>query len=315
MDYILGMSGSDNTTTVNIASITGVVLQHFTVGPISLHFADEQTVTHNLAEAFVMAQMAGYPVRSCKQVCLGIAGMPTNISALPTPHVSALRDVVRRCGYMGDTMLLCNEQIALAGALSGKKGAILLADNTSACFGQNTAGAHHRTGGLGTLADDDGSAYAIGREVLRAVARASDGRGKPTQLTTHIYRKFRLPSATELARLMRSATISHDEICSLADLLPLACGAKDPVALNIVSTTSAQLASLVAPVVTRLRLQQGVLAVAGKVLLNDAYIGIAFKKTMAEQFPELSCVPPLSDSAAGAVLLAKERLALRGYPS
>lgn len=311
MDHIIGMSCADNTTHVNIATVSGVVVQSFTVGAINLFFASEREVAHNLAEAFVTAQMAGYPVRSCLQLCAGVAGLQGRDASLRLDPV--LREVMRRCGFAGDALLLGDEQIALAGALQGKKGVILLAGNQSACYGQNAAGATHRTGGLGTLADDDGSAYAIGREILRCVARASDGRAKPTHLTSHVYRKFSLAGASDLARLLRGGTPTTEEICDLAATLALACQARDRTALAIVEQTAEQLACLVYPVVDRLMLQKGTLAVAGRVLLNDAFVGIAFKKRMAERYPDLQCVPPRSDAAAGAVLLAKERLALRGW--
>ena len=310
MDYIMGLSGADSVTNVSIATITGVVVQSYTVGAINLFFADQDEAAHNLAEAFVTAQLAGYPVRSCRQVCAGVAGLQGRDQVVLDP---ALRGVMRRCGYSGDAFLCGDEQIALAGALAGKRGAILLAGNTSACFGQNQAGLTHRTGGMGVLADDDGSAYAIGREILRAVARASDGRGGATHLTTYVYRKFRLMSQADFTKLLRSGTPSGEEICDLATDLATACQMRDKVALAIVEKAVEQLCDLVVPVIKRLMLQKGTLAVAGQVLLNDAYMGIAFKKRIAEIFPDLQCVPPRGNHAAGAVLLAKERLALRGY--
>lgn len=198
MDYIMGLSGAGSLTSVNIATVTGIVLQSFTVGAISFFFADEPEVEHNLAEAFVTAQMAGYPIKHCRQVCAGVAGLQPRQAALGLDP--KLRMVMRRCGYGGDALLCDDEQIALAGALEGKKGAILFADDTSACYGQMVGGYSHRTGGMGTLADDDGSAYAIGREILRAVARASDGRGPSTCLIGLVYRTFGLggPAATTL---------------------------------------------------------------------------------------------------------------------
>lgn len=311
MDYIMGLSGADNTTNINIATLAGVVVNSYTVGAINFFFASEDEAGHNLAEAFITAQMAGYPIRNCRQVCAGVAGLQGRESS--SKLEPALRDVMRRCGYTGDAMLCGDEQISMAGALGRSIGAILIAGNASACFGQNRLGLSHRTGGLGQLADDDGSAYAIGREILRTVARASDGRGQPTHLTAHVYRKFSLAGPADLARLLRSGTPTADDICELASALPNACQMRDRTALALVDKTVDQLIDLVTPVVDRLAMQKDTLAIAGKVLLNDAFIGIAFKKKVSAFYPDLKCVPPRSDGAAGAVLLAKERLALRGF--
>lgn len=308
----MGLSGSDATTNVNIATLSGAVVQTFTVGAINLFFATETEVAHNMAEAFVTAQMSGYPIKSCKQVCAGIAGLLGNVQTA-TALVPQLRDVMRKCGYTDDALLIGDEQIALAGALGKQKGAILIAGDTSTCFGQNALGRQHRTGGMGILSDDDGSGYAIGREIIRAVARASDGRGAPTHLTSHVYRFFSLTGPADLTRLLRSANLTHRQICQLAADLPKACQSRDKVALGIVDKAVDQLVNLVVPVVERLSMKKDVLAVAGPILLNDAFIGIAFKKKISEKYPDLQCVPPRNDGAAGAVLLAKERLALRGF--
>lgn len=311
MDYIMGLSGADGTTSISIATLTGVVVQSYTVGAINLFYANEEEVGHNLAEAFITAQLAGYPIKSCRQVCAGVAGLGSQkVTYTLEP---ALRDMMKRCGYTGDALLIGDEQIALAGALGNSVGAILIAGNASACFGQNRLGLVHRTGGMGQLTDDDGSAYAIGREILRAVARACDGRAKPTHLTAHVYRKFNLAGTQDLARLLRQNIPSDDDICELSTVLPQACLMRDRTALALVDKAADQLTDLVVPVVERLAMQKDTLAVAGRVLLNDTFIGVAFKKKLSALYPTLKCVPPRNDGATGAVLLAKERLSLRGF--
>ncbi len=311
MDYIVGVSSANNITNVSIATLRGIVVQSFTVGAINYFFADESQIEHNLAEIFVTAQMAGFPVRSCRQICAGVAGIQANDSF--TKLIPTLRGVIRRCGYSGDALLVGDEAVALAGALGGAKGAILMADTASVCFGQNGMGRQHKTGGMGLLADDDGSGYAIGREILRAVARASDGRGPATRLTAAVYNKLKLAGSADFAKMMREASLTAEEICELSFCLPQACQAMDKVALGIVEDVSDQLVNLTVPVIERLAMQKGTLAVAGRVLLNDAFVGISFKKKMNVKYPELQCVPPRNDGTAGAVLLAKERLALRGF--
>lgn len=310
MDYIMGLSGAGSVTNVNIATITGFVVQSFTVGAISFFFARESEVEHNLAEAFVTAQMAGYPIKHCRQVCAGVAGLQPRQATLGQDP--KLRLVMRRCGYSGDALLCDDEQIALAGALEGKKGAILLADDTSACYGQMAGGFSHRTGCMGTLADDDGSAYAVGREILRAVARASDGRGPSTRLISLVYQTFSLGGPADFIRLLRQNEPTAKQICGLAGGLAQACQSRDQVAMDIVDITAGQLLRMVTPVVEKLRMEKGTLAVAGRILLDNSYVGAAFKQKISQKYPELNCVPPRGDGASGAVLLAKERLALRG---
>ncbi len=311
MDYILGVASSENNTSVNVATLQGKVVFHFTVGAISLFFAQEEQVCQNLAEIFVTTQLAGYPIQNCRQVCMGVAGLqPTRA----VPHLEpALRSVMRRCGYRGDAYLASDEQIALMGALGRSEGMILLAEDTAVCFGKNRFQMQHRAGGFGQLADDDGASYAIGRNILRAAVRGVDGRAAPTRLTAQLYLKFGLGGKEDLLSFLRRDTLQASQICELASLLPQACLANDRVALEIVDDSAEQLLGLVRPVAERLKLEKNVLAVAGKLLLDDVMLGTAFKKKVAKAYPDMQCVPPEQDSVMGAVLLAKERLALRGY--
>ncbi len=311
MDYILGVESAADNTNVNVATLQGAVMFRFTVGTISLIFANEEEVRQNLAEVFLTAQMAGYPVRNCRQVCLGVAGLqPTR--AVPQLETT-LRGVMYHCGYRGDAYLVSDEQIALMGAVGREEGMILVAEDAAVCFGKNRFHMHHRTGGFAQWADDDGSRYAIGRRILRAAVRGCDGRSAPTRLTAQLYLKFSLGGKEDLLNFLRRDTLRAQDICALADLLPEACRAKDRAALQIVEESTDELLELVKPVASRLQLEKNVLAVAGKLLLEDVMMGMSFKKKITQAYPDMQCVPPKQDRVMGAVLLAKERLALRGY--
>lgn len=309
MDYILGISGKNSSTNVNIATISGSIIQSYTVGAINYYYANEEEISRNLAEIFMTAHMAGYSVANCRQVCAGIAGMQgADVSVRLVP---VMRSVMQRCGYKGDAIIIGDDQIALAGALGRSRGAILIADDTTACYGQNRLGIQRRTGGLGIFGDDDGSAFAIGREILKAIGRANDGRGGATKLTMSVYKELGFTSALDFNRSLRGNALNCDEVCRLSRQLSSACQQSDKIALSILEKICCQLMDVVSPVIDRLRMQEETLAVAGKVLLNDAFVGICFKKKLNEKYPGLQCVPPRNDEAAGAVLLAKERLALR----
>ena len=53
-------------------------------------------------------------------------------------------------------------------------------------YGINADGKEARASGWGYLLGDEGSGYDIAIKGLRAVARAADGRGRPTELTHRI---------------------------------------------------------------------------------------------------------------------------------
>lgn len=82
----------------------------------------------------------------------------------------------------GVIRLVGDHETALAGALEEPAGVILIAGTGSICYGVNESGAKFRAGGYGHIIDDAGSAYAIGRDILKAVVRSSDGRQGQTVL-------------------------------------------------------------------------------------------------------------------------------------
>ena len=83
-----------------------------------------------------------------------------------------------------DQVVIVNDATAaLVGGTGHPFGVVCVAGTGSIAFGVNRAGERARAGGWGHLLGDEGSGYAIGLEALRAVCRASDGRGPQTALT------------------------------------------------------------------------------------------------------------------------------------
>ena len=74
-----------------------------------------------------------------------------------------------------DLVLLVHDTpIAHAGALGGAPGVIVIAGTGSVVYGRDAAGESWTLGGWGYLFGDEGSAFAIARDALRAIARAND---------------------------------------------------------------------------------------------------------------------------------------------
>src|SRR5262249_4469681 len=65
--------------------------------------------------------------------------------------------------------------IALAGATENGQGIITISGTGSIAFGRNAAGRSMRAGGWGYIYGDEGSAFDIGRQALRAALRLEEG--------------------------------------------------------------------------------------------------------------------------------------------
>lgn len=80
--------------------------------------------------------------------------------------------------------------------------------------------------------DGGGSGYWLGREALRAVTRAADGRGEATLLTSLVLEKLHLPDAQALVPWSASAT--KGQVAALAPLVIRARSRDDGVAVGMV---------------------------------------------------------------------------------
>ena len=89
---------------------------------------------------------------------------------------------IKRIGVK-NVLVLTDAEIALYATTFGKSGLVVIAGTGSVCLGKNDAGKIAISGGWGPLAGDEGGGVGIAREALHAVAKASDGRGKATELS------------------------------------------------------------------------------------------------------------------------------------
>jgi glucosamine kinase len=110
---------------------------------------------------------------------------------------------------------------------------LLVAGTGSIAWGRGEDGREARVGGWGGLLGDEGSGYDIGLRALRAVVRAADGRGPPTELRDRLLGEIGLDAPEALIRWAAGAGKA-----SVARLAPTVCGvanAGDEVAAAIVT--------------------------------------------------------------------------------
>jgi N-acetylglucosamine kinase-like BadF-type ATPase len=131
---------------------------------------------------------------------------------------------------------------AHAGALSLGWGVSLTVGTGVACLAVPPLGEPRVFGGHGFLLGDDGGAYWIGREAIRAALRAHEGMAPPTALVSLI--EQRLGPLEGLPTRVHSAARPVNEIARLApDVLSIA-DAGDPEAARIADSTARELENI-----------------------------------------------------------------------
>ena len=180
---------------------------------------------------------------------------------------------------------------ALCGAFAGAPGIVVIAGTGSAAVGWDGE-RFARAGGHGFLLGDEGSAYWIGREAVRAALRWEEQSGG----STLIHRKVTQVTRSSLDFLIGEVNAHPADRNRLAVLAPAltALAGQDPVADRIVRSAAEHLAALAESIRRRL----GPLPVAGAG-------GVFRDPAIWTWFTELTgAARPLAPAAVGAALLA-----------
>ena len=297
--YVIGMDGGGTKTAVTLLDLSGAELARYTAGPMNYNGASAKTVEESIRQIFRQIERER-PLSECASLCVASAGAGNSEIQVQ------LEKNIRSCGYNASLLIVGDEQAALAGAIDQPRGMILIAGTGSICCGKNELGERCRSGGYGHLIDDVGSGYAIGRDILSAAVRASDGRDGPTILTELLRTQADLGGTEKIVRFVYGTHTTKSYIASLARLLPEACRQGDKAALRIVEKSARDLTELPVSVAAKLGLANAKLALCGSILQKNPFIGEAFRKRLRKFLPDVTCVGPLRDAATGAALMALE---------
>lgn len=302
MRFVAGWDGGGTKTAVVVADERGTEVLRFTAGPLNYNGQDEASIARNVRDMLARIGEACGGLAHCEQLCIGAAGVSH------PAVVERLEVLIRSGGYAGGLRVTGDHETALYGAHDRPDGIILIAGTGSICYGRHASGSEHRTGGFGYLIDDEGSGYSIGRDLLAATVRAHDGRIAETAIAEMVYDRLGMTTVRELVGFVYDRGTNKKDIAAIAPVLTEACEAGDRVALEIASRNAAALAELVVPVAERLALQEGALAMAGSVLLNNAYVRSAFEAELARRYPAMACIEAKHDAVHGAVRMALDRM-------
>lgn len=196
------------------------------------------------------------------------------------------------------------------GALSLPVGVVVTADVGSVCYGRNVTGETCQVGGWGPLLGDEGSAYDIARAGLRAVARAADGRGRPTALTELFTRALDARDEADMAQRIYARRWYREDLAALASHVGLAARRRDPVAMRILQAAGKDLAISVATVLRELNLLETPTSVSysGSVFESGRTIVEAFARGVQEATPSARIEAPLLPPIGGAFRLGLQML-------
>jgi N-acetylglucosamine kinase-like BadF-type ATPase len=299
----LGVDGGQSSTTALIGDETGRVLGAGVGGPCNHVGAAEgrqkflRAMDESLGAACSQAGLDPATVRF-EAACLGFSGGPEDKEPI-------LRDMLRA----GSLVVSTDAPIALAGATAGGPGIIAIGGTGSIAFGRNRAGKTARTGGWGYVYGDEGGAFDMVRQAVRAALRFDEGWGEETSLRPRLLEATGAGSAHDLLHRFYTVEYPRPRVAGYARLIDRAAEEGDAVARGILVNAAAALAGLV--FAARVQLFE-----PGESVLA-CYIGGVFRsRLLLEEFRSkleaggVEVRPPRYGPAAGALLEAQRAAGL-----
>jgi N-acetylglucosamine kinase-like BadF-type ATPase len=294
---ILGIDGGGTRTTAWLADERGKVLAKATAGPSNpLKVGFEACQREILRAARAAMRKVRGPIHV---VAAGVAGSRRK------PVHRRLLLWLRRNIPARHHLLTSDAAIALGAALGNSPGIIVISGTGSIAYARDERGRVLRAGGWGTLYDDAGSGYDLGRRAIAAALRDFDGRGPRTQLLAGVRAALGLKDITQVVW----KPLAPHEIAALFPVVVEAAGRGDRAARSLCAQAGRDLADLVLALVRRLGWNRRVVPVvcAGGVFRSSAALRRSFGSSLRRGAPPATVLLLPTEPVAGALALAREK--------
>ena len=179
------------------------------------------------------------------------------------------------------------------------------------CVGVAPDGRVTRFLALGTIAGDWGGGYFLGLQVLWHAARAQDGRGRETALSSCVTSHFGVERVEQVTIGLHQGKIPHDDLIALAPVLFRAADEGDAVARALVDRQADEVAVMAITAMRRLDLTglpTPVILGGGVITARNPLLMAGITRQLAEAAPRAQVrvieVPPV----VGAALLGLDHV-------
>jgi N-acetylglucosamine kinase len=306
MKYFLGIDGGQSHTTALIADSSGRILGRGGAGACN-HTREPggrerliTAVTKSVGEALADAGLLKTQPKGGTTSVLNFKFASAHLAMCGVPEykIEIVNELLR-----ADHLVVGHDAPgALAGALAGGEGVIVLAGTGSVACGVTRTGQLARIGGHGYMFSDEGSAFAIASDAL-GLALAFEDRGNPGALNKELLAHFKRPDLKTIAEDFYAGQLSRDRLASFAAKVGKLANRKDPAAVEIMDVAGEALAEMAIACANKLGLQKGRISFGGGVFKNRVVLQIFVEIVMAE-LPDVEIVIPRFSPEVGALLLA-----------
>ncbi len=194
--------------------------------------------------------------------------------------------------------------IALRGAVPSGPGIVLIAGTGSCAYAEHGE-RRVRVGGLGALAGDEGSAFAIGMAAVRLYGRVLDGRARADEVTALVARALDAPDRDAYLAVLYDRPLVPATIAALAPSMIAFAGKGNRVAGKIVQQAALELGDLVKSAAAQAQLVDAspTIALTGGLFAENSMLTFLLETRIVGDLPGALIVRG-GDAVAGAVRIA-----------
>lgn len=283
-EFLLGVDGGGTRCRARLARRSGQLLGEGLAGPANLR--------HGFVEAFAAVLDAAGQCLAAAGLLPSALGQTKACLALAGASEPDQLDAARRHPLpFAQTLITTDADAACIGAHGGRDGAVVIIGTGSIGWGI-VDGRRHRVGGWGAAVSDEGSGAWLGREAIRRVLWAHDGRSEWTPLLDCVFARFgRDPHAV----VRWSATAAPRDYGDIAPLVIAEAARGDAAAIELAHLAAGHIGFLIGRL-DRIGTPR-IALVGGLAAAIEPYLPVATRRRL---------VAPLGDALAGALRIAAE---------
>lgn len=301
-NLIIGVDGGASGTQAVIADKTGQVLGKYLAAASNIYAVGEDGATAALdAVVSGVLRVAGRPLSDVAVIALGLAGLNHAVDRV------VYESILARLNWGDVDIVLENDVvIAWAGATRCRPGLAVIAGTGCNAFGINAAGERWRASGWDYLLADEGSAYWIGLQGLRAAMRAYDGRGPDTLLAQAVKSEYKLAEVSDLLRVVYAPNFGKTVTAAFARRVSACADKGDRVAQAILREAGEEVALAANAVVRKLGMadEEFAIGLTGGVMRSGGLVRETFDAAVHAVAPKAHIALVEYPPAIGALFLA-----------
>lgn len=293
--YYIGIDGGGTYTRVSVLSEKGERVCFFEGDTINFNSVGFDIARKNLEEIF--DDIAEHTdLDRVARVFIGCSALDRRSS------IETTNKLMGRYSHL-KTEMDSDLYVALFGHSLGKAGVMLVSGTGSMGIAADEKGNVFVCGGWGYAIGDEGSAYSIAADGLRAASKMADGREEKTGLYSAMMDFYDIDDPYLLAEKIYQPIFSRNKIAKFATVVSRCAEEGDLVALSILDKAAEELARL-AEVLIEKADRPSTLAVYGGVLQHNKYVFSRLSDILKGKYPNVTLTYPRLSPDIGAAVAA-----------